>query len=333
MAGRALKGYEKAAVFLAAMGEEAAAQVLKKLDEPEIDVISGAFGRMKKITKEQVDEVMVEFHKKADGENDFQVADESFLKKAVEKALGTEKARETMERISSGTFGGMEIVKRLDHKTLANFLKTEHPQTLALIMSGIEPEQASQIIPLLPEAVQPEVLLRMATIEGVPPAVFREVEEVLRQNFQDTYVSSERAAGGLEPVANVLNLVDKATEQRVMEYIEANNSTLAEKIRRLMFVFDDLGAVDDRSIQALLKEITTDDLGIALKTAGEEVKQAFIRNMSQKASQILLEEMEAKGPMRRSDVEKVQQNIIKIARNLEAEGKIILGKGGEEVAY
>ena len=332
MASKGLKGYEKAAIVLMSMDEESVSGLLKGLHDDELEALAAAFSRLQKVPKEQVNEVMSDFNKQVSAADDFVYSDEEFLKKAMEKAVGPQKAREIIGR-SLESFTGIESLRRLDAKTIANFLKKEHPQTLALILSNIDPEQASQVVPLLPEEYQTEIILRIASLEGVPPAVLKEVEEVIKNNFQDATISRERAAGGMEAVANILNLVDKNSEGRIMGALDEKDPDLAEAIRKLMFVFDDLAKVDDKSIQTLLKEISTDELAIALKSVGEEVKQAFFRNMSERAAQIMQEDMEAKGPVRLSEVERAQQEIIKIARNLEAEGKIILGKGGEEIAY
>ncbi len=332
MASKGLKGYEKAAIVLMSMDEESVSGLLKGLHDDELEALAAAFSRLQKVPKEQVNEVMSDFNKQVSAADDFVYSDEEFLKKAMEKAVGPQKAREIIGR-SLESFTGIESLRRLDAKTIANFLKKEHPQTLALILSNIDPEQASQVVPLLPEEYQTEIILRIASLEGVPPAVLKEVEEVIKNNFQDATISRERAAGGMEAVANILNLVDKNSEGRIMGALDEKDPDLAEAIRKLMFVFDDLAKVDDKSIQTLLKEISTDELAIAPKSVGEEVKQASFRNMSERAAQIMQEDMEAKGPVRLSEVERAQQEIIKIARNLEAEGKIILGKGGEEIAY
>lgn len=332
MASKGLKGYEKAAIVLMSMDEESVSGLLKGLHDDELEALAAAFSRLQKVPKEQVNEVMSDFNKQVSAADDFVYSDEEFLKKAMEKAVGPQKAREIIGR-SLESFTGIESLRRLDAKTIANFLKKEHPQTLALILSNIDPEQASQVVPLLPEEYQTEIILRIASLEGVPPAVLKEVEEVIKNNFQDATISRERAAGGMEAVANILNLVDKNSEGRIMGALDEKDPDLAEAIRKLMFVFDDLAKVDDKSIQTLLKEISTDELAIALKSVGEEVKQTFFRNMSERAAQIMQEDMEAKGPVRLSEVERAQQEIIKVARNLEAEGKIILGKGGEEIAY
>lgn len=332
MASKGLKGYEKAAIVLMSMDEAAVSDMLKGLHDDELEALATAFSRLQKVPKEQVEEVMSDFNKQVSTSDEYVYGDEEFLKKAMEKAVGPQKAREIIGR-SLESFTGIESLRRLDAKTIANFLKGEHPQTLALILSNIDPEQASQVVPLLPEEYQAEIILRMASMDGVPPAVLKEVEEVIRNNFQDAAISRDRAAGGLEAVANILNLVDKGSEERIMGAVDSKDPDLAEAIRKLMFVFEDLARVDDKSIQTLLKEISTDELAVALKSVSEEVKQAFFRNMSERAAQIMQEDMEAKGPVRLSEVERAQQEIIKVARNLEAEGKIILGKGGEEIAY
>jgi len=324
----ALSGYEKAAILLSFLGEDAASEILKNLDVADIGKITSCMTRMKTVSKAMVDEVIKEASE-AMSKGDVRIGGEEFIKKALKKGLGEEDASKILEMASKE--GPLDALRWIDPRTLSGFLITEHPQTIALIISLLEPTQGAEVLSLLPDSIKPDVALRIATTERIPESAIEELKDVLKGQL-DIGKGRGLKLGGIKMVAEVLNHCDKTTEQLVLEKIEEQNETVAESIRQLMFVFDDLVNVDDRGIQMILKEISTDDLSLALKTASEALKDKIFRNMSQRAAQILKEEMQTKGPVRVSDVEKAQQNIVKVARRLESEGKIILaGKGGEEL--
>jgi flagellar motor switch protein FliG len=225
----------------------------------------------------------------------------------------------------------LDALKWVDPKTLSNFLMTEHPQTASLILALLDATQAAEVVAILPDNVKEDVLKRIAITEKIPESAISELEEVLRHQL-DINKGKGRKIGGIKAVAEILNHSDRSTEQLVLEKLEKENQKLADSIRQLMFVFDDLIQVDDKGIQSVLKEVRTEDLSLALKTATAGLKEKIFRNMSQRAGQILKEEMETRGPAKVSDVEKAQQTIVKIARRLEAEGKIALaGRGGDEL--
>lgn len=324
----ALSGYEKAAIFLSFLGEDAASEILKNLDVSDIGKITSCMTRMGKVDKAVVDEVLREA-KEAISKGGVRIGGAEFIKKALVKGLGDEDASRILEMASKE--GPLDALRWVDPKTLAAFLMTEHPQTIALVISLLEPVQGAEVLSSLPDSIKADVALRIATTERIPESAIEELKEVLKGQLEMGKGRGKRI-GGIKTVAEVLNHCDKTTEQLVLEKIEEQNDAIAESIRQLMFVFDDLVNVDDRGIQMILKEISTDDLSLALKTASEALKEKIFKNMSQRAAQILKEEMQTKGPVRVSDVEKAQQNIVRVARRLESEGKIILaGKGGEEL--
>ncbi len=324
----ALSGYEKAAIFLSFLGEDAASEILKNLDVSDIGKITSCMTRMGKVDKAVVDEVLREA-KEAISKGGVRIGGAEFIKKALVKGLGDEDASRILEMASKE--GPLDALRWVDPKTLAAFLMTEHPQTIALVISLLEPVQGAEVLSSLPDSIKADVALRIATTERIPESAIEELKEVLKGQLEMGTGRGKRI-GGIKTVAEVLNHCDKTTEQLVLEKIEEQNDAIAESIRQLMFVFDDLVNVDDRGIQMILKEISTDDLSLALKTASEALKEKIFKNMSQRAAQILKEEMQTKGPVRVSDVEKAQQNIVRVARRLESEGKIILaGKGGEEL--
>jgi len=323
-----LGGYEKAAVFLSSLGDETAAEVLKGLDVKEIGRITMHMTRLKTIKRAVVDDLLKEVSETI-SRGDISVGGEEFVKKVLSKGLGEDGATKILEMASKE--GPLDSLKWVDSKTLSNFLIAEHPQTIALIICLLEPVQAAEVLSSLPDSIKADVAMRVALTERIPESAIEELKEVIKGQL-DIGKSKGKKLGGTKTIAEILNHCDRTTEQMVLERIEEQNDVLADSIRQLMFVFDDLVNVDDRGIQMILKEISTDDLSLALKTASDALKEKIFKNMSQRAADILREEMQTKGPVRVSDVEKAQQGIVKIARKLEAEGKIVLsGKGGEEL--
>lgn len=324
----ALDGYDKAAILLTLLGEDTASEILKNLDVSDIGKITSRMTRMGKVNKEAINEVIKETTE-AITRGDIKVDGKEFIKKVLSKGLGEEDASKILEMASKES--PFEALKWVDPRTLSAFLMTEHPQTIALVISLLEPAQGAEVLASLPDPIKPDVAMRIATTGRIPESAIEELKEVLKGQLE-LGKGRGKKMGGIKTIAEILNHSDKTTEQLVIEKIEEMDDTLAESIRQLMFVFDDLVNVDDRGIQMILKEISTEDLSLALKTASEALKEKIFRNMSQRAAQILKEEMQTRGPVRVSDVEKAQQNIVKTARKLESEGKIILaGKGGEEL--
>lgn len=324
----ALSGYDKAAIFLSAIGEDTAAEILKNLDIKQVSEISNYMSKFKVVSKEDMIPVFREVYGVISGE-DISVGGEAFIKNILCKGLGEDTANRILGRVSRSNT--LESLKYIDSKTLANFLITEHPQTIALILSLLEHAQAGEILSILPDNIKFDVALRIASIEKIPENAIEEIEEVLKGHLQGNK-GKERKIGGIKTIAEILNRSNKNTEQFLLGKIEEHDNSLADSIRQLMFTFDDLVTIDDRGIQAILKEISTDELALALKTASEELKEKIFRNMSQRAAEILKEEMEVRGPVRVSDVVRAQQSIVNVARKLEEEGRIVLsGKGGEEL--
>lgn len=323
-----LSGYEKAAIFLRTVGEEAASEILKVLDVKDIGKITMQMRQLKMIKRTAVDEVVKEVSEFVSS-GDIRTEGDEFVKKALSKGLGEDNASKILEMASKE--GPLDSLRWVDPKTLSGFLATEHPQTIALVICLLEPAQASEVLSSLPDSIKIDVAKRIAMTESIPEIAIEEIKDVLKGQLEAGR-SKGKKLGGAKTIADILNNCDRTTEQMVLEKIEEGDTALADSIRQLMFIFDDLVKVDDKGIQMILKEINTEDLAIALKTASEALKEKIFKNMSQRAAEILKEEMQTKGPVRVSDVEKAQQSIVKIARKLDAEGKIILaGKGGEEL--
>ncbi|MCL5062578.1 MAG: flagellar motor switch protein FliG [Nitrospirae bacterium] len=323
---RKLSGAEKVASFLSVIGEEAATQIFKHLDPLELARIVPMMAKVK-LSPDEAKVVIKDFYDKA--ETAMLAVDEEYIKKILMKAFGEEQAKKLMEKIESGA-SAFDILRWLDSGAVASMLTREHPQTIAIVLAHLEPMQAAEVLAKLPEHIKIDVSLRIASLDQISPSILGELEDVLQSQLQS--YTRGRKIGGIRTVAEIMNQMDRASEDLILKNIEEKDQILADEIRKLMFTFDDLIHIDDRGIQMVLKEITTDDLALGLKMASDELKGKIFKNMSQRAVQILKEEMEAKGAVRVSDVEKAQMNIVRVARRLEEEGKIVIGgKGGEEV--
>jgi flagellar motor switch protein FliG len=323
-----LNGHEKAAIFLSSLGEDAAAEIIKGLDVKDIGKITMHMTRLKRVERSSLDDVFKEVSERVT-QGDLHVGGEEFMKKALAKGLGEDGANKIMEMASKE--GPLDALKWVDPKVLVNFLVTEHPQTIALIICLLESTQAAEVLAALPDTVKADVAMRIAQTERIPEHAIEELKDVLKGQLEMGKTKGKKL-GGSRTVADILNQCDRSTEQKVLQGIEGVNSAVADSIRQLMFVFDDLVKVDERGIQLILKEVSQEDLALALKSTSESLKEKIFKNMSQRASTILKEDIQNRGPVKVSDVEKSQQNIVKIARRLETEGKIILaGRGGEEL--
>jgi len=330
--GESLTGPEKAAVFLLTVGEEFASQVFQRLDPEDIKNVGRQMARIDKVDKEDLTALVNEF--KADtGDTDIFLSGNEMLEGALKRALSSDKASEILEEIRSDwKLTLFQKARKLEPKVLVNFLRNEHPQTVALVLSVLEPVQSAQILMEFNEDVQVEVMMRMAELDKVSPEILVDVDRVLQDELLSVEGMEGQRLGGVEAVAEILNNADRGLEASILEGIEEQRENLADEIRRLMFVFEDLLSVDDRGIQAILKEVSTDDLKLALKLASDELKEKIFSCMSSRAVEMLKEDMEIMGPTRVKDVEAAQQAIIKIAKRLEQEGKIQLmsGGGGED---
>ncbi|TKB72552.1 MAG: flagellar motor switch protein FliG [Nitrospira sp.] len=323
-----LSGEQKAAILLRAIGEDAAAMVMKNLDPKEIRKLGSFMSDAANISKEEEESVMEDFERaSALGEVSFH--GKEYIKTILTKALGPEKAARLLESMNSRVYPGLDALKWVDAKSVTQMIKTEHPQTVSLILAHMEPEQAGQVLTGLPAEMRADVAFRLATMEEVQP----EVLEELSSSLQDILVASTGAhalsIGGSQVIANILTRLDKNTEGGIMAKLGERNQNLADAIRALMFVFDDLIKLDDRAMQELMKEVSKEDLPVALRGASPDVKEKFLKNMSSRAAEMLKEDMEVRGPVKVTDVERAQQNILKVCRKLEEEGRIVISGAGE----
>lgn len=328
---RKLTGEEKAAILLLTIGEDAASEVMKHLEPKDIRRLGGPMTALSDVTPDLRTEVIGEFQALSSS-GEVTVEGKAYMKKILTRALGSDKAAQIISALSHPEYAGLESLKWLDPKAVARLISVEHPQTAAVIVAHLEPEQASQALALLPAQTRMDISYRLATMEEIQPEVLKELSEVLESEFKLGAKSQGQQLGGVKFLADVMNGLDKTTEQTLTAALSEKNATLAESVRQLMFVFDDLAGVDERGLQELLKEISKEDLTLALRGAGESVKDAIFKNMSERAVEMLKDDMEAGGPVRVSDVEKAQRNILQVARKLEDEGRIILGgKSGQEM--
>lgn len=323
-----LTGVQKAAAMLLALGEVGSAQILKNLTPQEIQKLGFHMARMENLTKETIDELLKEFLKQLEKKPAVQVPGNILLRKLLPAVLPPEEAAAVLSKIEEENqkvpFKNLQDV---DSRVLANFIRGEHPQTIAIILVHLDHEKASEVLSLLPENLQFEVTKRIATLETVPPDLLREVDEVLEKELLTMAEEGYKVVGGVQTVAELLARCDNRTSDGILQALEDYDAELADSVRNLMFIFDDLANVNDQGIRELLKEITNEDLTLALKTASEDVKNKILKNLSQRAAQMLLEDMEVMGPVLLSDVEAAQRNILNVARKLEKEGRIILTRG------
>lgn len=327
MATHKYTGAQKAAILLLSFGEDIAAEIFKHMNEFEIKRIGSAMSRLGRLEQEIVDQILLEFYEILQRNNKFVYGGTDFTKTVIGTAFKGEDADELMESLALGATTNLDSLELVDAKTLANFIRNEHPQTIALILAHLDPKKCGEVLKLLPESLHTEILIRIANLESVAPEVIEELDDVLRNEIQALGAISTHKIGGVEPLASMLNVMDKATSEHMLDGLEERDPELAEEIRQLMFVFDDLVKIDDRGIQELIKNVPNDKWKLALKTATEGVVNLIFKNMSERAAKMLKEDMEAMPSVRLSDVEAAQAEILQVARKLEEEGKIIIATG------
>lgn len=328
-----LKGFEKAAILVNYLGRDAVSVFLRHLDDTDIRKLINLMSKYRIVPVHVTKRVLEEFYEMVSESEEYIFSEGSTDKDVIVSAVGEERARGILGGLNMNSGGrSLESLEMVDSKSLANFLINEHPQTVAVILSHLEPEKKSEVLKRLPEALQAEVVLRMANLDHVSPELIAEVDRVLKAELASLSTVEQASLGGIQPVAEMLNVMDKNSESAIMSRIEEKDPILAEEIRKLMFVFEDIIKIDDRGIQALLKEIPNEKLLLALKTANEDIKAKVFKNISSRAAEMLRDDLDAMGPSRLSDVEGAQQEIVNQARRLEAEGKILIARGGSEDA-
>jgi len=326
-----LTGVQRAAVLLMAMGSDNAAEVLKHLNPKEVQSLGAAMASMENVNKATMGSVMDEFIAEVSNQTSVGIGQEDYIRDMMVNALGQDKANNMIDRILLGSGNkGLESLKWMDARSVAEVIRLEHPQIISIVLSYLEPDQSAEVLKMLPERARPDILMRVAALEGIPPKALQELDKIMEKQFSGDQNVSQNSMGGFKTAANILNFMESSIETAIMDSIGEHDQEMQDGISELMFVFDNLNDVDDRGIQALLREVSTDSLTLALKGADEGLKEKILKNMSKRASEMLREDMEARGPVRLSDVEAAQKEIIATARRLAEEGDIVLGGGGGE---
>jgi len=327
-----LTGVQRAAVLLLSLGEADAAEVLKHMGAKEVQKLGLAMATMSGVSREQVMRVMDDFEGALERQTSLGVGADEYIRNVLIQALGADKASSLIDRILLGrNTTGLDTLKWMDPRAVADLVRNEHPQIIAIVLSHLDADQAADALKFLPERVRADVLLRIATLDGIPPNALNELNEIMERQFAGNQNLKSSNIGGVKVAANILNFLESGQDQSILGAISQVDAELSQRIQDLMFVFDDLVDLDDRELQTLLREVSGERLGIALRGADVKVREKITRNMSQRAAEILLEDMEARGPVRLADVEAAQKEILAIVRRLADEGVITLGGGGEEL--
>ncbi len=326
-----LTGRQKAAIFLVTIGSEISAEIFKHLREDEIETLTFEIARLETIESDQKDAILMEFQELMMAAEFITTGGIDYARELLEKSLGSQKAIDIINRLTSSLqVRPFDFIRRTDPAHLLNFIQQEHPQTIALILAYLEPNKASIILQSLPHEVQSDVARRIATMDRTSPEVLREVERVLEKKLSTLSSEDYTAAGGVESIVEILNLVDRSSEKQIIEALEDEDPELAEEIKKRMFVFEDIVMLDDRAIQKVMREVDSQELAKALKSVDTEVQDKIFRNMSKRAAGMLKEDMEYMGPIRLKDVEEAQQKIVSIIRHLEDTGEIVVARSGED---
>ena len=326
------QGLEDAAILLISMGEEEAAAVFRHLSPKEVQSLGEKIARTKSISRDRYERVLVRFEAQVDDEGLIELGldTDHYVSKVLHRALGNDKAKLLLDRIiGADDAPGIDNLKWMDPVTVAELLRLEHPQIVAVIMVHLEPDQVSAVLRRFPEEQRNEVMIRLATLDGVQPAALQELSEVLSKVLAGGGRGSKSNLGGVKTAAEVLNLMGTVVEASVLDYIRSTDVDLAQKISDNMFTFDDLMRVDDRGIQAVLKEVQSESLLVALKGATEELREKIFRNMSSRAAEMLREDLASRGPVRVAEVEAEQKTILQVVRRLSDEGQIAMSGGGD----
>jgi flagellar motor switch protein FliG len=326
-------GVDRAAILLLALGEQHAAQVLRHLGARDVQRVGAAMAQLSSVSREEVSTVLSTFSNTVEQQTSFGIGTDDYIRKVLNEALGADKAGGVIDRILRGRSSrGLEALKWMEPKAVGEMLRNEHPQIISIVLSYLEAEQAAAVLVQLPELTRGDILMRIAALEGVHPTALNELDEVLEKQFCGTGAgTTDGGFGGPKAAAEILNLVGTAQEGTIMAQIAKVDEPLSQKLQELMFVFEDLTEVDDRGMQELLREVPADKLIVALKAADETLKQKFFKNMSERAGQMMKDDLESKGPVRLSEVEAAQKEIVMTAKRMADEGRLALGgKGGEE---
>jgi len=327
-----MSGIEKASILLLSLGEETAAEVLKHMGPKEVQMLGMQMASLKNVGKGAVENVVGEFLEKVEEQTGIGIGTEDYIRSTLKSALGDDKAGALIDRILAGAnTKGLDTLKWMDARSVADVIRFEHPQIQSIVLSYLDPDQSAEVLQNLPEKVRVDLALRIAALEAIQPDALQELNDIMEKQFTGSGSTQSRQIGGVKKVADIMNFMDGANEALIMDSIKETDEDLATKIEDMMFVFDNLVDVDDRGIQALLREISTDTLIVALKACDDEIKEKIFKNMSKRAAELMRDDLEAMGPVKLSEVESAQKEILTVARRMADSGEIVLGGSGEEM--
>ncbi|MDH4134811.1 MAG: flagellar motor switch protein FliG [Gammaproteobacteria bacterium] len=329
-----IPGVERAAILLLTLGESAAAQVLKHMAPKEVQKIGAAMAQLTGVSRDQVENVLGNFGKEVENQTSLGVGSDDYVRNVLVQALGQDKAGTVIDRILlGGNSKGLESLKWMDPRAVAELIRLEHPQIISIILSYLDSDHAADIITHFPEKVRIDVIQRIAALDGIQPSALQELNEIMERQFSGQNASNVKSStvGGVKAAANILNLTEASKQAEIIARIRESDEKLAQQIEDLMFVFEDLAEVDDRGIQALLREVSSESLIVALKGASEAIREKIFKNMSKRAAEMLRDDLEVRGPVKVSEVEAAQKEILGVARRLSESGELAMsGKGGEQ---
>ncbi|MCM3632040.1 flagellar motor switch protein FliG [Paenibacillus camelliae] len=324
-----LSGRQKAAILLITLGPEVSAQIFKHLRDDEIEQLTLEIANVRKVDSNDRDFILQEFHQICMAQEFISQGGIAYAKEILDKALGEDKAKEVLTRLTATLqVRPFDFARKADPAQILNFIQNENTQTIALVLSYLQAEQAATILSSLPQDKQADVAKRIALMDSTSPEVITQIEHILEQKLSSTVTQDYTNAGGIDSIVQILNGVDRGTERTILDALEIQDPELAEDIKKRMFVFEDIVSIDNRSIQRIIRDVENADLQLALKVSSEEVREAIFRNMSKRMSETFQEEMEFMGPVRLRDVEEAQTRIVAIIRRLEESGEIIIARGG-----
>jgi flagellar motor switch protein FliG len=325
-----IPGPERAAILLMSLGEAEAAQVLKHMGAKDVQKVGQAMAALQNVSRERATAVVERFVTEIETQTSLGVGADDYVRRVLTNALGEDKATGLLDRILMGRNSkGLQALKWMETRAVADLVRNEHPQIVAIVLAFLDSDQAAEVLSLLPERMRTDVLIRIARLDGIQPAALRELDDIMEKQFSGSNLKSS-TVGGVKVAANILNLMDATVETQILGRIGELDGDLSTQIQDLMFVFDDLVEVDDKGMQALLREVNTELLTVALRGAESRVKEKVLKNMSKRAAEMLNEDMEARGPVRLADVEAAQKEILVVARRLSDAGELTLGAKSEE---
>ena len=326
-----ITGSERAAILLMSLGEEAAASVLKLMGPKEVQKIGSIMATLSNVSKHQVGDVLNNFMEAVDEQTAMGIGNEEYIKKMLIEALGEDKASGMIDRVLMGRSSkGLEALKWMDPRAVAEIIRLEHPQIISIVLAYLDADHASEVLSMMPEKNRPDILMRIASLDGIQPQALKELDEIMEKQFSGSSNLKSSSVGGVKAAANILNFLDTSSESAIMDSIRETDGDLGDRIQDLMFVFDNLADVDNQGIQALLREVSSESLVLALKGADDLVKEKIFSNMSKRAAEMLRDDLESRGPVKLSDVEGAQKEILAVARRLADSGDIALGGKGAE---